>query len=561
MNVNSPFKEITLAAILYSACVVLYFFPVLPSIAHSLIGPPEDNRQFYWFLWYGKNSLLRGDWPFLFSRHIYYPEGAGLYYANYYYYGVFLSVLLGSFMNLVLVFNLLVLHTFVFAGVAAFLLLKYLTGDTKASLLGGFVFGFNPSHVAHSLHHVTIASIQFVPLFVLFFIKMLKENKRSHILWAAFFLVLNALCDWNYLVFGLIFIGLASGYRLYKKRAFFLKEDLKKIIGVLILTFVALSPLIVPMLIIGAKNTFLRKLDGYDIYVADLVAFVTPSATQWLSATQGWFHSLNDQLKQESTAWEAVVYLGVMNLAVIAWALGRRLRDCGKYFLGLLALMILAMGVRLHVMGHSYPVPLPYRLLQELPFVNAARNPSRVIVYAYLFLAILVAFSVKRLFTAPDGSAKKKIALAVICCLIFADFYSVSSAKTPVELPPAYEIIKNDHAGDFGILEIPWDTGRYMMIQTLHGIPCVQGYLGRRVEKTLGDRLPYDPKRLNEQKTMLIENKVKYIIIHKKKMTYDPSNAADQKYAFVLQQVAGIYARTYERIFEDDNCSVFKVYS
>ena len=71
---------------------------------------------------------------------------------------------------------------------------------------------------------------------------------------------------------------------------------------------------------------------------------------------------------------------------------------------------------------------------------------------------------------------------------------------TPVVLPPCYAEIQKDKDKDFGILELPWDGARYMMYQTLHGIPCVQSYMGRRIENTFGSLLVYNYEHLDVQK-------------------------------------------------------------
>src|SRR5205085_943009 len=101
-----------------------------------------------------------------------------------------------------------------------------------------------------------------------------------------------------------------------------------------------------------------------------------------------------------------------------------------------------------------------------------------------------------------------------------------------VELPKVYRNIAGDVSGDFGILELPWEGARDMMYQTLHGIPDVQGYIGRRTENSLGDTLDYSD--LNRQKKTLIENKVKYIVIHKKKLGWDPKKMADIRYFITM---------------------------
>jgi len=186
--------------------MLLFYFPTFTSFSNALIGPPEDNRQFYWFLWYGSRALFDADLPFMHSFITYYPEGGNLYLANYFYYGVFLTVLLKAFLTTPAIFNLLVLHGYVFAGMGAFFLIRYITKNFAVSLVGGFIYAFNPLHFAHSLHHVTIASIQFIPLFVLFYLKTIREGRIRNVLLTAGFLLLCALCDWNYLVYGILFL-------------------------------------------------------------------------------------------------------------------------------------------------------------------------------------------------------------------------------------------------------------------------------------------------------------------------------------------------------------------
>ena len=98
------------------------------------------------------------------------------------------------------------------------------------------------------------------------------------------------------------------------------------------------------------------------------------------------------------------------------------------------------------------------------------------------------------------------------------------------------------------------------MYQTMHGIPCVQGYMGRRFEKTLIDSLVNDLKRLAVQKRMLLANRVKYIVFFKKRLGWDAAKPADAKYLKKREQIEAVYAATYEKIFSDDESVVFKVY-
>jgi hypothetical protein len=544
------------AVLFYAAATLLFFLPALRSLATSLIGPPEDNMFFYWALWHGSESFLNPAFSFMHTHLIYFPEGIGLYFCNYYYYGLPIVFLLRLVFSLPLVHNLLILHTFVIGGLGAFLLIRYLGVDFKASLLGGFVFAFNPSHFAHALHHLTIASIQFIPFFALYFIRTAREKNRANIFLATLFMTLNALCDWNYLVYDLVFILLGSVYLLWRRRARAL-EALRRIIFIPFLAMVFLSPLIVPMMRASLSRPFFKILPGHDIYVADLMGFFTPPPYHLLSAN-GLVHKINGTFT--GNAWEMTAYLGIFNLLLIALAARSIWRRAWKYFLGLAAFAVLAMGVSPHFLGRSLPLPLPYRLLQALPFFSQARCPSRVIAYAYLFLGILAALALGHFLAGMRSKNRGRAAWATVFILVFLDFYATATAVTPVVLPPCYAVIQRDGAGDFGILELPKDNARYMMYQTMHGIPCVQGYMGRRFEKTLIDSLGTDGKRLAAEKILLTSRRVKYIVFFKKPLGWDAAKWGDVRYWKQRQRLAAVYAATYEKIFSDDDAVVFKVY-
>jgi len=544
------------AVFFYSAAALLFFQPALRFFSTSLIGPAEDNMFFYWALWHGSESFSNPAFSFMHTQLIYYPQGISLLFCNYYYYGLVITIFLRYFFTLPLIHNLLIFHTFVLGGLGAFFLIRYLTADFKASLLGGFVFAFNPSHFAHALHHLTIASIQFIPFFVLFFIKTSREKTRANIFLAALFMTLNALCDWNYLVYDLVFVLLGSLYLLWRRRAA-AWQVLKRIAWIPALAFLFLAPLIIPMIWASLGRAFFKNLPGHDIYVADLFSFFTPHPYHLFSAN-GLIQKINGAFTGNN--WEKTAYLGITNLLLIGFAARHIWQRAGKYFLGLAAFMILAMGVFPHFLGRSLPLPLPYRLIQALPFFSQARNPSRIIAYAYLFLGILVAFALRHFLAGRQATNRVRMAWAAIFLLVFLDFYARTTAVTPVVLPPCYAVIQKDTAADFGILELPRDGARYMMYQTMHGIPCVQGYIGRRFEKTLTDSLVTDGTRLDAQKRMLRAKRVKYIVLFKKRLGWNAANPADLTYAKERKQAEAVYAAVYEKIFSDDAAAVFKVY-
>jgi len=165
----------------YALLTILYFAPFLTRLGSMLIGPPEDNMQAYWNMWYGW-EVFRGHYPSLFYCNILaYPKGASMLYHSYSYYNLALSLVLRPLVGPVLTYNLLLMHTFVIGGLGGFFLGRYLLRDDYLALVVGFVFAFNPFHFVRILHHINIASLQFVPFFVLFILKRFASgNSRTY---------------------------------------------------------------------------------------------------------------------------------------------------------------------------------------------------------------------------------------------------------------------------------------------------------------------------------------------------------------------------------------------
>lgn len=158
----------------YAVCVIAFYFNLLPYMSTMIIGPARDNNSYVWTLWWGYQAITNPAASFSFSNMIFYPEGGSLLYQQYSWYNLFLSFLLQPFLGLASVYNILMLHSYVLSGLGAFLLIKYITNNSLAAAIGGFVYAFNPNHVSHSTQCVAISAIQFLPFFLLYYIKSLK---------------------------------------------------------------------------------------------------------------------------------------------------------------------------------------------------------------------------------------------------------------------------------------------------------------------------------------------------------------------------------------------------
>lgn len=528
----------------FTALTALFFAPVLGQLSSALLGPAEDNLQDFWNSWYAVNGAQAGH--FFFTRLIHFPEGVSLIYHSFAYPQVAavwgLSAVFGRDLpTLILLQNLTILASFPLSAVGAYYLCRYLGGGVLGGLLGGFIFAFNPWHVAQALHHAHVASIEFLPWFVLSYLLAQQHRSLTWLGAAAVFHALSALSCWYFLFYGLYFLVFDAFVRLWLVRKG-PRPDWRWIagapLGCTLGAVLLLAPLLLPMLTNASGNAY---KSGSDIYVADLLGYVAFPPTHllgWLGA--GLYRSFT------GNAWEATVYLGLPNLALLVFALvavrGAARKTLVYALSGTIFFMILASGEVLHVHGTALPVHMPDIILGRLPFFSNVRTPARAMVLGYLFLGVAVAIAVARLSDLRAG----RLLAGVAAVLVVLDFVPVNIPLTPMTCAPELAVLRSDPEAGFGVLDLPDSYERenlYMAQQACHGRPIVLGVVARQLMPTLGDRL--ELKNLEAQRRQLTQARVKYILLHR----------ADGEPGFDAQ-----YRRLYKPVSESTNLEILQVY-
>ena len=113
--------------------------------------PNQDSWLSLWRIAWIAHQLPR-DPERLFAGNIYYPRGTLAFSDATLLQGALVSPLIWLGCRCLTRLTLLVLGSFVFAGVAAWLLVRELTGSTRAGLLAGLVFAFAPYRFDHYVH-------------------------------------------------------------------------------------------------------------------------------------------------------------------------------------------------------------------------------------------------------------------------------------------------------------------------------------------------------------------------------------------------------------------------
>lgn len=535
------------AGLIYSLCTIIFFYSNLKVIDKALIGAPGDNLEHFWDIFWIKQVFFKNKSIF-FTNYLYYPQGTSLLFHPISFYNVLLGFLLTYWLNSVIVYNLLILHSFLLAGIGAFFLIRYLTKDPYSSLIGGFIFAFSPFHFAQAQGHIESSTIQFIPFFVLFFLKITQTDSKKDLALASLFFFLNAISSWYFFSYGLIFVALAYCYQALKLKKVILKKLIVKYLIVVGTTILILSPWISKMAIAALKNPQIaQKHRGcYNLYLADAISFFCPTPYQ-LSSGFSIVEKINEKTK--ASGIEGYVYLGMISILLVGFTFRNIKNITAKYFLGLIIFLVLAMGRKLHFLGDILPVSLPYGIIKNLPFFAAMRVPARFIVFVYLFWAIITSFAIRYLKQSLKP-IKRSIVLVLVSLLLFLDYFYYYDSQTEIAIPKVYDFIKSDNS-QFAILDLPntdshYPSKMYMTYQTYHQKPIVGGWVERRINDSLLDNL--ELKNLITQKKQLLANKVKYIFIHKKFIS--------DKYPLDILE----YKKIYSVIYEDNDYLACKLF-
>ena len=563
IRANHPVEALALflaVLLLFTLVTTIFFWQWVPYLNSALIGPPEDNMQDFWNTWY--TAVARNPDHFFFTDLIRFPEGTPLYYHSFAYPKVFAIALLSKFVgtnttSLILLQNLSLLISFPLAGTGAFYLVRYFTANTAGALLGGFLFAFNPSHVEHVMHHAGVSSIEFIPFFVLTYLLTIERKSLLFLLLAIILYAINALFCWYYLFYIAYFIAFHTLYVAIRDRALPRGWQLLAPVACVAGVVVALSPILVPMVRAAMESASVYARGG-DIYVADVFAYLAfPRFHLLAPLADGIYRRLT------GSEWEATVYLGVVNLAVLAGlCVATRHRDARllTYVLcGMTTFCIFASGDWLHLLGHRI-IPMPDAALSQLPFFRNVRAPSRAIVFVYMFLAIGIG-QATALAWRHRSRSMVRWGMGGVAALMVLDFFPAHGlAMTPVTCSSGLAVIRNDPEKGFGVLDLPssrpgyYDVeGSFYMLQqaACHSRPIVQGNISRNVVVSLLDRL--ESRDLQALQRQLTAAKVKYIVINRNNMSLlfhwypedDPKNR---------------YALHFPTVYDGPDLTVLRVY-
>jgi len=466
----------------YTALALVLTWPLVTHFTSHVPGDGGDDPALYWNLWWVKHALLdRARNPFACDA-MFYPIGINLAFYTLTVLNGVLSIPLQLVLGLIPTSNIILLSSFVLGAYGTYLLVLWLVGERElrcetrgAAFIAGLIYAFSSSKLFYAaLGQFNIASSQWVPFYVLYLLKAtrvktqiqqpdfhrLSRASSRYTFLAALFLVFQAWAEMSYASFLVVFTvvyGLWGVGRALTRPSS--ARWVPGLIGQLALLgglfFIGISPILAQMWPdLQAEGDFMVEGSGFaEWFSADLIGFFIPTQLHPL------FGPLVKTLPFPHDKGQHL-YPGYLVLALAVFCLikGRRQPIVQFWTLSAAFFFLLTLGPNLRILGHETGLPLPFRLLQGLPFFKGNRYPSRYSVLLTLSLAVLSGHSLSQLLKSRPRPVRVSrftpFISPLLAIFILLEHLSIPLPLSDLRPPELYDVIAQDQ-GAGTVLELP----------------------------------------------------------------------------------------------------------
>ena len=474
------FVEHVSVVFIFSVLAVIITFPIILDFASEAAGLEcYDKCHMMWRFWWTAFSFENG-LDFQHSDYIFYPDGTDIG-GNVAYFTTFIGFLLVQLLDYTTAWNVIWFLGLIFGGYGCYLLANNFNKNYLSSIIGGIVFTFTTYHMAHSMTHIGLSMIVWLPIFVLFLFKLLEKQSRYYSIVGGMIFLLVSLTHLYYSVFITIFSIIFFVIYIFRQkkvsnRTFIINFSILLLIGLISTSALFFSNY-------TTNNEFpdrtISEHIGYSVSLENLILPTPMHTTQKLS------ENVTTQLQIENFVFLGYSVIFLSALAVI------RYRQNHIWFWVLICgiFLLMSFGPELKIFGQPTGIGMPDKLFYDaIPEWDEIRAPARFVVLANLALAVLVSYAVYGLIKDRFSSFKQQIILtSIIGFVILFEFSMIPFSSYTEPIPSIYEEIKNDES-KFVVLPVPiGGTGDDMLMsdprilyhQLHHEKPIYGGYESR----------------------------------------------------------------------------------
>jgi hypothetical protein len=483
-------RRVILLAIIPSAIYFTVFlvvtYPLIVQFSTHFFTDDKDGLVMVWNVWWTDTALTKLHQSPWHTNYLYHPYGVSLYAHTLCPFNGLLAIVLLPFLTLIQAYNSIVIFTFVVAGLTTFWLAFFVVRSYWPSVVAGFIFSFSNYHFAHMPGHLNLASLEWLPLFVLCWYVLMRNPSVLVAVASAVSLFLVVLCDYYYFVYCFVIAVALFFWRALKQLDVFFFLKARYLVP--LLAFVAAASgssgiIMFKLLRTIESESLVGAHDPSEFATDALSPFIYGPCLRFSHLTKPFWSNLPGNTSEKG------IYMGISVLVLITYAWLRRRRVEAPSFRVWCAMTLFffltSMGPTLQVWGQYVPFGLmPYRLLEVIfPWIKVSGVPSRMMVIVMLFAAVISAVGLDLLLRTSKRSRLVAIALVAI---LFAEYL-------PQKLPtfngkiPDWVSVLTELPGRGGVIDARGDPYTAMYFQTVHHKPILGGVVAR-VPQSLKER-------------------------------------------------------------------------
>ena len=527
------------------ACVFTY--PVVFQFTNAGRLDTNDGRWSIWVVSWVAHALTT-DPRQLFNANIFYPHTNALAFSE----GNIVEGAIGAPVW-VLTKNPYATHNFVFlfafaqSFVAAYYLVRHLTGDRRAAVIAGIMYAYCPFAFVRQAH-IQLLMIGFLPWCMLAWHRFLDRTSIPRAIELGVVMWLTGLACAYYGIFAGGMIAIAAVWFAISRQRW---KDVRYWTTLAVAAVVCvglIAPFFLPYLQMQESTGFQRELSGQ--YSANFGAWLNSSAWahRWWAPylwkpSEGLFPGI---LALFLGCWGATLVLRRFDVSSTT-VLRTMPKDVAWYYVGL---AVFTFWVTLGPDAGLYPV-----LYYTIPVFSFLRAPSRAGIVVTLCLVVLAAPALVVLMRRRATNA----AFAILLALVTADLYRAPLRTR--EAPPlakAYSILATLPKAP--TIELPYFSipiefhghAEYMLLSTAHWQPLINGY-SDHIPQDFRDTAPTLSTFPSREAFAILERLgARYVIVHLRLM-----NAAAREN--MMRRLDGEYAQYLRSIEESADVWLYEI--
>jgi hypothetical protein len=410
-----------LAPLLFLAVALAALRPGLFTGHDTIVGTTGDPSFSIWALQWMPFALSHHLNP-LFTDYLHYPTGANMMWNGSILFPALVLMPVTVLAGPIVSYNVLTLLSMWLSGWCAFLAIRRFSRRWVAAAVGGLLYEFSPFMASQIIVHSQLFPAMFPPLLLIFADEILVRQRRrpwliggllgvataAQLLTGTELLAISALLS----IPALITLAIIFRAQLRERLGYALRAAEAALVA-----FAVLAGYPIYFLLLGPQRIY-GTIQG-DVYMARPQAFVIPSKLQFLGGP--------------SAISDSSVYIGipllVLLIAVTVWM--RRRPAVVAAAVTVACTMVLALGDFLTIGATSTDIRLPWRIATKLPVLSNVL-PVRLMVVAYLALAVIVAIFLDRVLEAPRWKRVGGLAVVAVALIPLIPTLPIESSQLDV---------------------------------------------------------------------------------------------------------------------------------